>query len=107
MAEETKAWQQNRWIDCTLEDVTDDEIKRALMHASSQANLHFKSMVLIGRNGSLKMPSYFKQHFTLVEHLFKKKYNSQIEFIGSSPQMVCKDTTLVVLKKCVCSADEI
>lgn len=66
MAEKTKAWQQNRWIDCNLEDVTDDEIKRALMHASSQANFHFKTMGLIGRNGSLKIASYFKQHFSLI-----------------------------------------
>lgn len=44
MADKTKAWQQNHWIDCTLEDVTDDEIKHALRRVSSQANFNFKTM---------------------------------------------------------------
>lgn len=52
MAEETKASQQKK----TLEDVTDDEIKRARMHASSWGNSHFYTMFLIGCNGSIKLP---------------------------------------------------
>lgn len=36
--EETNGWQQKYGIHFSLEDVTDDEIKRAFTHASSQAN---------------------------------------------------------------------
>lgn len=82
MAEKTKGWQQNHWIECSLEDVTDDEIKHALTHASSQANFHYKTMGWKGCNGSLKIASCLKPHFSLVEFILNLRF--QNEFVSSS-----------------------
>lgn len=87
MAQKTKAWQQNRWTDYTLEDVADDEIKHDRQHTSSQANFHFMTMGLIECNGSLKIASYQETLHSSGIYILNK-HSSQIEFISSSSEIL-------------------